>query len=842
VLPNDWADLSPLVDRLLDTPASERSALLDDLAKGNPTRRSALERLVADCERDVPLLDRPAFERFSSLQEEDAGPSLPDVIGGRYRIERELGRGGMARVYLAYDSRHDRRVAVKVIRHEIASSLGHDRFLREIGIAARLRHPNVMPLYDSGDVDGLLYFVMPYEEGNSLRARLDRDGNLGIAEAVSILRDVARALACAHEQGVVHRDIKPDNVLLSGDAAVVTDFGIAKALTIAATETGTGSFTQAGTVIGTPAYMSPEQAIGDPTTDHRADIYAFGCLAYELFAGAPPFTGATTHEIISAKLSQSVKPLTDRRPDAPEAVARLIARCLERDPAARPASANELLDVLGTMPATKEPAVRRRRWLPQLAAALALSAMSLGGWYAARMIRGGPVTITVLPLQVKGDSLSVAEPFSDNLAMALSKFGWLTVKSRFGAGKYGGRGDIAPRAWGDSLGARYLVGGSFREDRDSIAVTLQLIRSKDGALVWGQKFTERPNLEELRDRIARAIADTLRPIAGRFANRFPVDTTHQRYGPTDDAYTLLLRGNRKLAERGQSIGQSIRFFRQAIELDSTSAQAWSGLSLALAISAINQNASVDSVRPEAIESAKHALRLDDDLSEPHVAMAVVHSLYWRWKQAEDEFKEALRLKPQDLEARIQYTRVLFGQGRIAEAHQQIDTALFWEPASSLVLSFKSNAYFLQGDNKRAMTWSNRATQLDSANFVARIFRAMLLVRDGQPAKARQLVQDSSSVEPYSLYVLAVTGDSVKVRRRLAELTERGNRSAAPWTARAYALFGLGDTAGALDALKHATDNREIWPNISPDGLPVFDAVRDNPRYQALRKQVGFSAP
>ena len=843
LLPSDWSELSLLVDRLLDAPSSDRPALLRELAGDNPARHAELARFVAECERELPLLERPAAERFSQLRDENAGPRLPEVLGGRYRIERELGRGGMACVYLAHDVKYARRVAVKVIRHELRSSLVSDRFLREIGIAARLRHPNIMPLYDSGDVDGLLYFVMPYEEGNSLRARLDLTPRLGVAEGVSILRDVARALAYAHEQGVVHRDVKPDNVLLSGDAAVVTDFGIAKALTVAATDSGVGTVTQAGTVIGTPTYMSPEQALGDPATDHRADIYAFGCLAYELFAGAPPFTGATTHEIILNKLSGPLKPLTDYRPDAPEAVARLIARCLEKDPAARPASAAELLDVLGTMPAARESAVPRRRWSRGLvAAALGLAVMILGGWYAARATRGGPVSITVLPLQVTGDSAqALAEGFTEDLANVLVRVPWLKVMSRGGANNYRGVGAIDARTVGDSLDVRYLVMGSFRQDGRGVSVTLQLIRCDDRAVVWADKFTQPVHLEELRDRIVRTIADTLRPDAGRFANRFHVDTIRQRYATSDDAYTLYLRGKEKLAERGRSVHESIGLFRKAIEFDSTAAEAWSGLSLALAISVINQDSSLDAIRRDAIESAKQALRLDRKLSEPHVTMAVVHSLDWQWAEAEREFKKALELNPQDIEARIQYTRVLLAQGRLADAHQQIDSAREVDPASGRVMSFKGHVLMLQGAVDSGMVWSNRASRIDTTNFLTRLHRAMLLLRLHRDAEARQLVQDAPLFEPYSLYVLAATGDSAKVRQRLATLSESGNPFAAPGTAQAYALLGLGDTARALDALERAIDRREVWPNISPVALPVFDAVRDSPRFRAMLKRAGLAA-
>jgi serine/threonine protein kinase len=352
LLPDDWIELEPLVDHLLDAPPEGREAVLSELAAGDPRRRAALVQVMADCDRDLPLLERPALDLFDQLLEEVAGPALPGVVGERYRIEREIGRGGMARVYVAEDLKHARRVAVKVIRPELAASLGRDRFLREIGIATELHHSNIMPLLDSGDVDGLLYFVMPYEAGPSLRARLERDGRLATADAINILRDVARALVYAHEHGIVHRDIKPDNVLLAGDAAVVTDFGIAKALLLAQATAGTRRTTEIGAVIGTPAYMSPEQALGDPAIDHRADIYSFGCLAYEVFAGKPPFSDTGSLAITAAQMGEGAPLVTSSRPDVPSSIADLIARCLRWDPADRPQDAAELVDILGTFPTT----------------------------------------------------------------------------------------------------------------------------------------------------------------------------------------------------------------------------------------------------------------------------------------------------------------------------------------------------------------------------------------------------------------------------------------------------------------------------------------------------------
>jgi Tol biopolymer transport system component len=322
---DEWRRLGPALDMLLDAAPDRRSALLGDLSGGDAVRRAELEQLVAECERMYPLLERPAADRFPAVFG-DESPSMPETLAGRYRVVREAGRGGMAVVYLARDLKHGRDVAVKVVRPELALALGRSRFLREIEIAARLRHPHIVPVYDSGeepaapgDSEGsgaggpLLYYVMPYEPGHSLRERLTEGGPLSIEDAVLILRDVCAALAHAHQQGIVHRDIKPENLLLSGRQAMITDFGVARAVSEAAEATGVAR----GGSFGTPTYMAPEQAARDPGVDHRADIYSVGVLANELLAGRPP------------------GPL-----------AALIAKCLATRPADRWQSAAELLGEL----------------------------------------------------------------------------------------------------------------------------------------------------------------------------------------------------------------------------------------------------------------------------------------------------------------------------------------------------------------------------------------------------------------------------------------------------------------------------------------------------------------
>ncbi|HEY2895634.1 MAG TPA: protein kinase [Gemmatimonadaceae bacterium] len=284
----------------------------------------------------------------------DLRSRLQDSLSGSYTLERELGGGGMSRVFVAEEHRLGRRVVVKLLSPELSAAVSASRFEREIRVAASLQQANIVPVLAAGDLEGLPYYTMPFVEGESLRARLGR-GPLSIAEAVGILRDVARALAYAHEHGVVHRDIKPDNVLLSGHTAVVTDFGIAKAIAAATSMASGATLTQLGTAIGTPAYMAPEQAAGDPATDHRADIYAFGCVAYELLAGQPPFPGLPPHKLLVAHMSETPKPVAMLRPDCPPALASLIMECLAKDPASRPQSATELLRLLEVVASPSAP-------------------------------------------------------------------------------------------------------------------------------------------------------------------------------------------------------------------------------------------------------------------------------------------------------------------------------------------------------------------------------------------------------------------------------------------------------------------------------------------------------
>jgi serine/threonine protein kinase len=366
---------------------------------------------------------------------------LSAALGDRYTIEREVGAGGMATVYLARDQKHDRMVALKVLRPEVAATLGPDRFPREIRIVAQLQHPHILPLHDSGETQGFLYYVMPYIEGESLRARIEREGALPLGDAVRILREVVDALAAAHARGIVHRDIKPDNVMLSGRHAVVTDFGVAKALSASGGE----KLTTVGIAVGTPMYMAPEQAMGEAHIDHRADIYAVGVLAYEMLTGRPPFDAKTSQAVLSAHVMEKPADVRERRASVPEPVAYAVMRCLEKNPADRWQSAEEMLHQLEAIPSTPSggitpthtkptAAVKTRKRLSRrtwIAGAVVLLLAAGGGTAALLATRGhGIERIGVLPIKdISGQDSVFVRAMHDALTTSLSQLGTVGVQS-----------------------------------------------------------------------------------------------------------------------------------------------------------------------------------------------------------------------------------------------------------------------------------------------------------------------------------------------------------------------------------------------------------------------------
>jgi serine/threonine-protein kinase len=421
---------------------------------------------------------------------------LQQAFKGLYEISGEVGSGGMATVYLARDLKHDRQVAIKVLRPELAAALGPDRFPREIRIVAQLQHPHVLPLHDSGETQGFLYYVMPFVEGESLRTKLEREGQLPVHDAVRILKEVADALTYAHSRGVMHRDIKPDNVMLSGRHALVMDFGVAKAVSNA----GGGKVTTVGVAVGTPTYMSPEQATGEEHIDHRSDIYALGILAYELLAGKPPFTGNTAQAILSAHVLEQPKDLIAVRTSVSPVLSDLIRQCLEKNPADRPQSAEEVLNQLealatpsgGITPTNTRPVqtMRTSRKKPMnrgllVGASVAVLAMAgVGSWAALGGSAPGPERLAVLPLKdISGQDADVVSVLVNQLGVALGQVPGMTVAPPTLVDPY----RAAPKPFDQmarelNVGA-FLEGNVFRSGQ-RLRVTLQLTNPHSIGQFW----------------------------------------------------------------------------------------------------------------------------------------------------------------------------------------------------------------------------------------------------------------------------------------------------------------------------------------------------------------------
>ena len=432
---------------------------------------------------------------------------LQAALGDRYTVERELGRGGMAVVYLARDLKHDRQVALKVLRPELAASIGTDRFLREIRIAAKLTHPNILMLIDSGEADGLLYYVMPYLEGESLADRLVRERQLPIEDALQITREVADALSHAHSQGVIHRDIKPENILFEGGHAVVTDFGIARAVSAAGGE----KLTETGLAVGTPAYMSPEQAMGTGETDARADVYSLACVLYEMLGGDTPFPGTTPQAILARKVSEPAPPLRTLRDTVAVPLEGVVLKALARSPADRYTTATRFAEAwasAATGPVSGAavapvPATRRRaaRWAGYAAGAVLLVLLAVlvlprvPGWPSGAAA-AEPTWIMVKPFAYLGpeDQAYLAAGLVEDVRTRLGGVGALRVIARQTSMHYKDSEKTVQQI-GDEVGVRYILDGTVRGEQaadgaSQLRLTVGLASTADGVEVWSAPYDD----------------------------------------------------------------------------------------------------------------------------------------------------------------------------------------------------------------------------------------------------------------------------------------------------------------------------------------------------------------
>jgi serine/threonine-protein kinase len=792
-----------------------------------------------------------------------SGPLRDDLqaaLGASYTLDRELGGGGMSRVFLADEARLGRKVVIKVLSPELAAGVSGERFEREIRLAAQLAHPSIVPLLAAGDANGLPYYTMPFVEGESLRALLAAKGSLPLNEIAGILRDIARALAYAHERGIVHRDIKPENVLLASGAAVVTDFGIAKAISASRTDAGEATLTHAGTSIGTPSYMAPEQALGDPATDSRADIYAFGCVAYELLTGVSPFHGRPIHKLIAAHMSERPADVASLRPDCPPSLAAFVMRCLEKDPDHRPQSALEVLPALEavttpssgrdeTIKATQSPQKPSRlRALVVPAVVVAVAAVLITTWRAGRTPESstestGLRSVAVLPFAIAdGDTANAyfAGGISEELATSLSKVAGLRVVARNSSFTSSGR-QVDEHEAGKVLNVDALLTGSVRRSGPQMRVNARLIAVKDESLLWSDQFDrEVKDVFALQDEITRAIVSAIRGHLGSASHGLDSGAVAGNPGTSNlDAHDLYMRAQFNLRRR--AVPAAVNYFERAISLDTTYARAYSGLSAALEMTPYFAGLPADSVRAEAMTAAQRALSLDASLAEAHTSMALAYQHAHQWADAEREHRRAVEVDPNDAAAHVQFARLLLSTGRTTEALEEARRAEALDPFSPVVASWVSHISLILGNTNEALTAAKRGLELDSTTAPAIYATANAYLATGQNQAAVRTIDRLPNVLPwpgFRAFIHATTGDR-ETAMKIAHEIETRPRVWSAQTALAWTYMGLNDTTRALNALERATDAHEMWFVWYTLGSRIYDPVRGSARFAALVHRVGL---
>jgi serine/threonine-protein kinase len=693
----------------------------------------------------MPAESHSVFERL--------GAHLAD----RYRLSNELGRGGMATVYLAHDIKHERLVAIKVLHPDLTGGVAAERVLREIQTSARLTHPHIMPLIDSGRAGDLLYYVMPRIEGETLRDHLGQVGPLPVDEALHIAGEIADGLAYAHGAGLVHRDIKPENILLSSGHAVITDFGIAHALD----EAGDARLTRTGTVTGTPAYMSPEQWEGRSTLDGRSDQYSLACLVFEMLTGTRPYTGPSTTAVMAGHIQGAVPSVREARPDVLESIDAAIRRAMAKSPADRFPTTSAFAVALGApgVQLSSRPlralwlrATRGRRRVGALAVAIAMAIAGFAIFPA--LVDAGPRRLAVLPFENLGQAEDeyFADGVSEEITNRLAGLSDLAVIARTSSIQYRGS-SLSRREIANDLGVDYLIEGSVQWNhmssaRGSVKIIAKLVEASDERIVWAIDTTA-----ALTDvfGIQASIADR---VAQQF-NLAMLDTERQRLTiqHTDnlDAYDAYLRGNAAY-ERSWAqadVESALTYYRTATELDPSFALAWAKLARTHAwMHQLRYDLGEDRLIA-AKSAADRAVALDADLAEAHIAMG----LYWYWgrdnyQRAIDDFTRAGTLQPSNAQVFLQIGNVRRRQG-------EFDASIASYRRSAELNPRSHNAWFNLGETQlftrqydEAGQHLERVTELAPEFLEGWVQRARLAISaNNDTDEARRMIRSAEDLIP-----------------------------------------------------------------------------------------------
>jgi serine/threonine-protein kinase len=736
---------------------------------------------------------------------------LRSALPERYTIERELGRGGMATVWLGHDRKHRRAVAIKVLHPELATILGVERFLREIHTAAALSHPLLVPLYDSDEAGGLLYYIMPYIEGGTLRSRLKREPQLPIADALLITGDVAEALSYAHSHGVVHRDIKPENIMFSAGRALVTDFGIARAVRAASLE----PLTDARLALGTPAYMSPEQGANDGEIDGRSDLYSLGCVLYEMLTGSPPFTGATAQAVIARHAVDRPLPICSARPTVPAAVERAVFKALDKVPADRFATAGQF--------------------------AAALRAQDV-----AAVDHDDGESIAVLPfanLSAEPEFEYFGDGIAEDIINALGRLPGLHVAARTSSFAFRGKAfDVAEL--GAKLKVATVLEGSVRKDQTRLRVTAQLVKVTDGFPLWSERYDrEGKDIFTIQDEIAKAIAD-------RLAVTFESGATPRLVTPSTgslDAYHLYLKGRHYVTQRGLGLTKAVRYFEQALALDPDYALAHAGLAEACTLLVQYGLATPKAFGPKAHAAAHRALALAPELAEAHCALGALSLVVdWDWPRAARHLRRAIELNPRyDAPQSWLAYLLVFVEGQFEEGIAIGRRAAELDPLAPLPAMQLGMTLMGTGRWEAAIPPLERAAKLAPTMFLPPLHLGIVhngLGRTEEAIASLELALAASGRHPWALAALGICYHSLgklgDVQALRDELTARACREHVQrvWLGTLSAALGRMDEA--FELLDQACEERDgILPYAKR--YPFFALLQRDPRMERIYRRIGL---
>jgi len=772
---------------------------------------------------------------------------IRSALADRYAVQSEIGRGGMATVFLAEDLKHGRQVAIKVVHPELAAAVGTDRFLREIETVAGLTHPHILALHDSGEADGLLYYVMPYLDGDSLRDRLEREKQLPVEEAVRIAREVASALDYAHARGIVHRDVKPGNVLFSGGEAVLADFGVARALSTAGGE----KMTATGMAVGTPAYMSPEQGSGEEANE-RSDIYALGCVLYEMLAGEPPLTGVTPQATQALRMSETPPSLPLLRETVPDALDAVVRKALAKAPADRYRSARAFSDAVGSLAGlgvagssqgarTTSRRAGGRRAIPWAVLALGAVVLAVALWRQAGTAPGGAEadvrSIAVLPF-INMSSDPEQEYFSDGISEELlnllTKIPELRVTSRSSAFSFKGQNleipEIARR-----LNVARVLEGSVRKDGDQVRITAQLIDARSDTHLWSQTWDRTlDDIFAIQDEIAAEVVAQLKvTLLGA------VPTVEE----TDpQAYALLLQA-RQVGRQVTAEGfeQSTALYEQALDIDPDYAAAWAGLTMVYNNQAAMRLRDYDEGYRLAREAANRALAIDPEYAPAYSRLGWIAMLYdGDLATAARHYERALELDPTDVGILSNSAILALLLGRLDEAIALVEYVVARDPVNPMGHANLGKAYLWAGRLDEAIASTRTALVLSPGYLDVQGTISTALLLKGEPEAGLAALEEVSS-ERARLPVLVMTyyalGQAAESDAALAELIDKYEQEAA--YSIAYTLAFRGEADRAFEWLDKAVQNNDpSLPEITLENM--FANIHDDPRWLPFLESIGMA--